>query len=443
MNFKTIYIKGMHCKSCVILLTDEISRIEGVEDVRISLKEGTAKVFFSNKEPDFNEIRKRIQGLGYEEYSKESDMHLKENLKNWIISSSIAFLVLIGYLYVKKTGFLNGFKLNASTTTYGVSLVMGVVASLSTCFAVVGSIVISFNEKYQYEGKQSKNILFSNLLFHLGRLSTFFLLGGLLGISGAKISLSGRFVSVYTILISIIMFLLGLNIVGLLPSFGIGMPKSMMKLFGKAKNSTGKLAPFLLGSITFFLPCGFTQSMQIFALTSGSFIKGGLSLFLFALGTMPVLFFAGTIAGFARSKKIAFLQKTVGIIVLIFAISIFVSGISIFDTNLPVISSNNEVVQPKEGSNVNSHSDFQIVEMHVTYNGFEPSTIRIKKNVPVEWIIYGDQITGCTNKIVVPSLNISSQINPGKTVIKFTPTKEGIVNFSCWMGMVRGKFIVE
>ena len=84
-----------------------------------------------------------------------------------------------------------------------------------------------------------------------------------------------------------------------------------------------------------------------------------------------------------------------------------------------------------------------MVEMHVTSAGFSPSVLRIKKGVPVRWVIKGDSVTSCTNKIIMPSLGISQSLSPGDNIVNFTPDKTGEIPFSCWMGMVRGKFIVE
>ena len=81
--------------------------------------------------------------------------------------------------------------------------------------------------------------------------------------------------------------------------------------------------------------------------------------------------------------------------------------------------------------------------MHVTTQGFEPNVLKLKKGVPVRWVIKGDNITGCTSKIIVPSLNISQPLVSGDNIVEFTPQKAGEIPFSCWMGMVRGKFIVE
>ena len=81
--------------------------------------------------------------------------------------------------------------------------------------------------------------------------------------------------------------------------------------------------------------------------------------------------------------------------------------------------------------------------MTVDYRGFTPNVINIKKGIPVKWIINGVQVSGCTNKIIVPEYNITKNIINGTNTVRFTPQKEGVISFSCWMGMVRGQFNVQ
>lgn len=86
----------------------------------------------------------------------------------------------------------------------------------------------------------------------------------------------------------------------------------------------------------------------------------------------------------------------------------------------------------------------QTVEMHVRYTGWDPSTIHIRAGARVTWIIWGDEVSSCTSRIVVPSLNISQSLTAGRNVITFTaPASVGTVPFACWMNMVRGQFIVD
>ena len=79
--------------------------------------------------------------------------------------------------------------------------------------------------------------------------------------------------------------------------------------------------PLLVGVATFFLPCGFTQSMQLYTLTTGSFLQGGLTMLAFALGTLPVLALM-SFSSFSvqTSGKKGIFFKTAGLIVILFAL---------------------------------------------------------------------------------------------------------------------------
>jgi sulfite exporter TauE/SafE/copper chaperone CopZ len=448
MKVKKIFIGGMHCKGCVTLLTEEYQKVYGVKNVDISLKNGIAKIYYDRIEPSFKEIQKISKKLGYEAYLTKPLKNgiLSAGPKQWVISIIIATGLIILYTFLRRAGLLDFINLSNSSVSFGVSFLIGIVASLSTCFVIVGSVIIAFNEKYNNEENKDSfsNAIVPNVLFQSGRVVTFFILGGILGLIGGELNLSGRFVSIYTLIVAAVMLILSINILGISPSLNLGfnMPKSVGRTFSRLKDSRHFIAPLLLGGLTFFLPCGFTQSMQIFALTSGSFTKGALSLFFFAIGTLPVLLITGITAAWTKNRKMVVFQKVAGILILVFAISTFKAGFSLIKVNTPILSSSNSNIV-EQGDNIPAQQNEQIVEMHITYNGFEPQVLNVKKGVPVKWVIYGDQITGCTNHVVVPELNISSPVKEGENVIRFTPKKEGTINFSCWMGMVRGKFVVK
>ena len=137
----------------------------------------------------------------------------------------------------------------------------------------------------------------------------------------------------------------------------------------------------------------------------------------------------------------AVFQKVAGMLIIFFAVYTLQSGLALSGVKNNVLSSKKDTQQTED--KVKNNENAQVVEMSITQRGFVPSVLKIKKGVPVRWVIKGDAVTGCTNKIIVPSLNISKNISYGENIIKFTPDKAGEIPFSCWMGMVRGKFIVE
>jgi sulfite exporter TauE/SafE/copper chaperone CopZ len=447
----------MHCPSCEKLLHDEFSHVPGVESVEIDRKTNSAKLFYGKIEPDFQAVQKTAQKFGYQAFKKEILSAGKSSASAawlvWLKALAVVLIIVIFYRAFQNSGFVKNIALGGSQITFGISFLIGLAASVSSCLAVVGAVVIAFSEKYRSSGKNFyQNTVKPNLLFHIGRLAVFFILGGILGIVGGGISISGNFVSIFMLLLAIVMAWLGLNILGIMPApslFGMRMPAGLSRRWDKLKKSEHKLAPFALGGLTFFLPCGFTQSMQIFALASGSFLVGGLSLFLFALGTAPALFMVGLATSWSKSRRIFFFQKAAGILIIIFAIYTFNSGFALRGVRTNVISSGNTSSQaamenqpaPQE-KRIAGQSE-QVVRMNVTSNGFEPSVFTVQQGIPVTWVINGVDVTGCTSTIIVPSLNISKILKAGENIIRFTPQKNGAIPFSCGMGMVRGKFIVQ
>lgn len=462
MQRKIIYIRGMHCVACEKLLEDEFRNVANVKSVKVDRRKNTAEIFYENMKPNFTEIKKTAEKYGYQAFEKKSETKAvkdKTDWTEWLKAGSILAAILLLYKVFQNLGFFERLNIQASEVTLGVAFLTGVVASVSTCLAVVGSVIIAFGGKYRSSGRGFyEQALKPNLQFHIGRVASFFFLGGILGAIGGQLSISGQFYFVVNILIAVIMLWLGLNILGIVPSisnFGIRMPQFFTRRWDAMKESEHKAAPFILGALSFFLPCGFTQSMQIFAIASGSFWSGGLALLAFSLGTFPALLILGSTASWTQSRKMKTFQKVAGFLIIIFAVYTFNSGLALKDVKGSILTTKktetsseetkiekNNAAAPEKNPPASSLSE-QVVTMKVNYNGFEPSTLKIKKGVPVKWIIKGEQVSGCTNQIIVPSLDIAKDIKSGDNIVKFTPKEKGTISFSCWMGMVRGKFIVE
>lgn len=70
------------------------------------------------------------------------------------------------------------------------------------------------------------------------------------------------------------MFYIGLHILNIVPSitrFGFHLPKKLTTKIDDLQQKESPFIPAIIGVLTFFLPCGFTQSMQLAAVASGSF----------------------------------------------------------------------------------------------------------------------------------------------------------------------------
>jgi len=454
----------MHCVSCEKLLETEFRAIKNVQQVQISYKKGEAEIRYKNQKPDFTLLARIAKKFGYQAFETKQEKSIiskkaKTTWREWLSAVLATGGIILLFRAFQNMGILDRIDIGNGSISYGVSFLVGLVASVSSCLVVVGAVVIAFGEKYQGEGKSFfATVIKPNLAFHAGRLGTFFVLGGLLGLIGGEISVSGNAMAILTIFVSLVMVLLGLNILGTIPSLstlGIGMPKGFTKHWGALRESEHRAAPFLLGGLSFLLPCGFTQSMQIYALSSSGFLSGGLNLFFFALGTVPALFLLGVTASWTSNKKMVIFQKVAGFLIVIFAIYTFTSGASLLGVDSAVLQSDSKMetvairekpnnVSNKAVSKGNKESQSGVVvKMSVTSKGFEPNVLRVKRGTPVHWVIEGKQVSGCTNKIIIPQLDKTINIKKGENVLDFTPTEKGTISFGCWMGMVRGKFIVE
>ena len=63
---KTVtYNASMHCKNCVAKITDNVSFVKGVEDLKVSLDEKTVTITYDSAKTDEATLQKAIEKLGY------------------------------------------------------------------------------------------------------------------------------------------------------------------------------------------------------------------------------------------------------------------------------------------------------------------------------------------------------------------------------------------
>lgn len=316
------HVEGMHCDSCVFFIEEALSEKEGVARVKVDLKTCTARVvgdFAGTPEEIAQKLTPYIAENGYvlrEEEGKKGMMGSR-GWKDFSIAIPAALGFIGLFLFLQEIDLVN--IVGSGAMTYGTALLLGGIASLSTCLAVVGGLVLSFSANAAKEQRTWR----SPALFHVGRLLGFFILGGVIGVVGNFFQLGMGGTAVLGILVALVMFVLGVNLLEIFPGisrFLPKMPRFLSRHATRAGASSHLLAPFLGGVATFFLPCGFTQSIQVYTLTTGSFLSGGLTMFFFALGTLPVLA-ALSFGAFEIAHKPwkGVFFKTAGIVVIILA----------------------------------------------------------------------------------------------------------------------------
>lgn len=318
----TFYVKGMHCPSCVILTESESAEVAGVTKAKADLTKNTLEITgeFDNdsRATTQTKINSVLEKHGY---SLTESPEAKDNNKwaGFDIAIPVTLLVIAIFVGLQKLGLVN--LIQSSTVSYGTAFVIGIVASLSTCMAVVGGLALTLSASFSKQDNSAR----PHIMFHAGRLIGFFLLGGLVGILGGSFQLGALQTSTLSIVVAVIMLGLGIHLLGVFSwshRLQFTMPKKVSKNLLQLKNLNTVITPFIIGAITFFLPCGFTQSMQLYALSTHNFMSGAMIMLVFALGTLPILALVSFGSKIAEKLKAntKTLFKTMGLIIICFAI---------------------------------------------------------------------------------------------------------------------------
>lgn len=438
----TYYVKGMHCASCEILLEKRLLEFPNIKFVDASNKNGAIIIKYIKEKPGIKELNKIFKENNYIFYNnfKKEDSKKDGSILNII---SISFVVIVLFFLFQRLGIVDLVNVTSSSSLISFFF-LGIVAGLSSCMALVGGLILSLSK--QWSEIYSKNNSFiekvqPHLMFNFGRLISYAFFGAILGVVGSKLQFSLSFTSFLVIGVSILMIVLSLQMLGVkyFQRIQFTLPRFFTRYIANENNFKGRYMPFLLGFFTFFLPCGFTITVQGLALISGNFIQGALIMFIFALGTAPTLLLIG-ISSIKISEIPQFFSKFLkiaGILVLFFALYNINSQFAILGIpNLNNLTNYNN----SEGNLPPIINGQQIIKMDAFSFKYEPNYFKVKAGIPVKWEITDVGASGCTNAVISRAL-FEGQIplSRGETSIKiFTPQKAGIYAFSCWMGMVSG-----
>lgn len=315
MQKYTFHINGLHCSSCKTLVENIINEQKGVAKVSVNLTKQTLVVEgeFSTNVDEKKLIADWSKVLTPHNFSLSLEKQIiAKNFGLLVYAIPLGIIILGLFFLLQKSGIVNfGFEGNLTPTT---ALLIGIIASLSTCLAMVGGLILSLSAKISQEVSTTRPFL----LFHIGRVAGFALMGGILGAVGQAIAINHTVIAILGVTASLIMIILGINLLDIFHNtkrFQFALPRHFFDRFLKTKN--GFFAPIIIGAATFFLPCGFTQSMQFAALSCGSFWLGATIMTAFAIGTLPMLsLISFSSFRFSHTKNAPLFFKTAGIIVI-------------------------------------------------------------------------------------------------------------------------------
>jgi sulfite exporter TauE/SafE len=283
------------------------------------------------------------------------------------------------------------------------------------------------------------------LAFNAGRIVGFGALGALLGALGSTMSLPTRVTGVLVLAVAVVMFLLGVRLTGVSPRVAAWSPRlpaglgRLLGIEGAVDAGYSHWRTALVGAATFFLPCGFTQAVQVYALSTASPLAAGGIMATFALGTTPGLLALGSVPEVTTGRRQVTVLRVVGVLVVAFALLNVSSGLTLLGLSGGTASA---AGRHTASANVTVSAGAQTVHMTQSSRGYEPADTVIYAGMPTTWVIDGTSAFHCSAALRVPDLGIKVSLAEGPNTLSLAALDAGTIPFTCAMGMYSGNLIV-
>lgn len=438
-------VGGMHCINCKTLVELRLAELLPVRSVSVDYPSGRATVTHAGG-LDIADLQKAVADDGYTlslaDGARSPASQGGVNTPRDYLEIAAGFAILAGLVLALQHFALLPRGISVSdTVSLGLAFGIGLVASVSSCMAVTGGLLVAVAAKYNAANPHltSWERLQPHLYFNAGRLISYAVLGAAVGALGAALMLTPAATGVLTLVASAVMIVLGLQMLGLLSSLGPLMPTTPRwiaeRIQGVAERGTRQTAG-LLGGLTFFLPCGFTQALQLYVLAKGDVLTGALTMLAFALGTLPALLSLSAVSTYARGAlQRRFLKfagvAVVGLGVLNIQSGLVLSGIGSAPASVTGRAQVSEQTQPA------TDVEPQRIAMKVVGLDYQPNRFLVKQGVQIEWRIDASEADGCGRILIAPRLGIQQLLSDrSTTLIRFTPDRPGDYAFNCGMGMM-------
>ncbi|WP_312700527.1 sulfite exporter TauE/SafE family protein [Sedimentibacter sp.] len=419
-----IKVYDMTCGSCEKRVERAALSIDGVMTAKASYSGQFAEIEYDDAVCSRSNINKAINDAGYGT-NKNSDF------KFYGMVAIVAAVLILGF---NTAGF--DMESQLKNASYVVLFIAGLLTSIH-CVGMCGGIMLS--QTVNNESDNKLQAMMPALYYNAGRVISYTVLGGIIGAVGSVFSLSFKSKAAVQIIAALFMIVMGLNMFGF--SFFRKLQIKLPHSFCKFKNKSS--SPFIVGLLNGFMPCGPLQTMQIFALGTGSPVKGALSMLMFSLGTVPLMLTFGALSGLLSKGYTKRLLKLSGVMIIVLGIIMGNRGLSILGYNLnPAVLAMDRSASDIDNENPNIakaviKDGVQTINMTVNNKGFTPNAFYVQKDIPVRWVINGELINTCNNAIIIPSIGKEIKINKGENILEFTPN-DSDMRFSCWMGMING-----
>ena len=215
-----------------------------------------------------------------------------------------------------------------------IALATGFLGGFGHCVAMCGPLVGALGISAP-PGIPAHRALAPQLAYHLGRITTYALIGSLMGLFGSFVNVAGRLAGVQ----DVVAVLAG----ALMVAMGVGAASSSLwvksaegRLAGQVMSAVRKLAgheapmgAYPLGLVLGLLPCGLSYSAFAAAAATGSPARGLLLALLFGLGTLPAMLLAGAVVAALSARRRGLLYRLGGGLVALLGLLFVLRGLRV------------------------------------------------------------------------------------------------------------------
>ena len=174
---------------------------------------------------------------------------------------------------------------------------LGGLLGSSHCIGMCGPLALALGVQ---QSKLHEN-LGRQLLFSVGRITTYGFLGALAGASGWWLAERPQTLvnvqSLLSIFAGLTLVWLGLSTAGALPRLTgrwlNSAPCAAASWFKTLLTTPGAASAIVAGAFTGFIPCGLVYAFVVLAASSGNVVRGWATMVAFGLGTVPLMVLAG------------------------------------------------------------------------------------------------------------------------------------------------------
>jgi sulfite exporter TauE/SafE/copper chaperone CopZ len=436
-------IGGMTCAACQSRIETTLKNTAGVHSASVDYIKGTANIQFDPSIITYDDIKLIIEKLGYEVLETDDFKAPQNQSIMQIAGILIIILVLASCMRMFTTSRVaSDFPVARQGMGYGMVFIIGLLTGVH-CIAMCGGINLSQTLNRRTGGKVSAiTLLKPSFLYNAGRIISYTIIGVIVGSIGSVLNVSERFRGAVLLIAGLLMILMGLNMLGIFPSLRRFMPRLPSFITKKVEGQKTGKGPFIVGILNGFMPCGPLQAMQLYALSTGSPVAGGISMFLFSAGTVPLMFALGAAGGLLSGNKGRNFSRKVmqagSVIIAAMGIVMFTNGWTSAGLPIPADPGRQEA-----GTFAPNIVDGVQIVNSTLFPGRYPM-ITVQRGIPVKWIINAPagSINGCTGRFFIQEYGIEYVFNPGENVIEFMPEKAGRFRYSCWMSMIHGLITV-